>query len=455
MKFDHSQAAPKMGRAAWASVLVALSLVVAKGFVWLASGSVALLGSWLDSLLDLMASLVNLIAIRTAVEPPDKEHRFGHGKAEAIAGLFQCSLILVSALFLLVASISHLLKGEALLRGDWAIGVSVLAIVLTLGLVAYQRHVVAATGSVAIEADSLHYTGDLMLNLAVIAAVALSTFAGVLWADGLFGIGIALYLGYTATGIFRKSVDMLMDREFMEEEREQIFNLVMGNADVMGLHDMKTRCSGLTSFIQMHIELEGDLSLHQAHLIADEVETSYLYLETAEKTVVPDPVGQQVAKPRNTLRTVVIRTRDTDLTGEVEVPVNALGAIGDSIGINNTCRRMTPAKVQADLMRSVKQPAPTNEPGDDVGDGQRTFDDGGQFLANSDVFPVTRGGAAHDLGIIHGFDAGYVLRAIPGPFDAMILPLLACGIALGTDTEGTGGGDHDAVLVGERTVVGL
>ncbi len=274
MRIDHSEAAPKMGRAAWASVLVALTLVVAKGVVWMASGSVALLGSWLDSMLDLMASLINLIAVRAAVVPPDKEHRFGHGKAEAIAGLFQCLLIMISALFLLYASISHLIAGEPVLRGGWAIGVSVLAIILTVVLVAYQRQVVRQTGSVAIEADSLHYTGDLLLNLAVIAAVALSSFAGLVWADGLFGMAIAFYLGWAALGIFRKSVDILMDREFLDEEREAIFNLVMGNKDVLGLHDMKTRRSGLTSFIQMHIELEPALSLYDAHYIADEVEAT-------------------------------------------------------------------------------------------------------------------------------------------------------------------------------------
>jgi ferrous-iron efflux pump FieF len=292
MRIDHSKAAPKMSRAAWASVLVALTLVVTKGIAWTISGSVALLGSWLDSFLDLMTSLVNLIAVRAAVVPPDKEHRFGHGKAEAIAGLFQCSVILVSALFLLYASIAHLVDGEAILRGDWAIGVSVLAIVLTFGLVSYQRHVVRETGSVAIQADSLHYTGDLLLNLAVIIAVALSTLAGLVWADGVFGIGIAFYLGWAAIGIFKKSTDMLMDREFLEEEREAIFNLVMGNAHVMGLHDMKTRHSGLTSFIQMHIEVNGDLPLYDAHHIADEVEATVgEAFPNAEIIIHTDPFG--------------------------------------------------------------------------------------------------------------------------------------------------------------------
>ncbi|MCH8202823.1 MAG: cation diffusion facilitator family transporter [Proteobacteria bacterium] len=292
MRIDHSEAAPKMGRAALASVLVALTLVIAKGVVWLASGSVALLGSWLDSFLDLMASLINMIAVRAAVVPPDKEHRFGHGKAEAIAGLFQCSLILISALFLLYASARHLIAGEALLRGGWAIGVSVLAIVLTFGLVAYQRQVVRQTGSVAIEADSLHYTGDLLLNLAVIAAVALSSYAGFVWADGLFGMAIAFYLGWAALRIFRKSVDILMDREFLDEEREAIFNLVMGNKEVLGLHDMKTRRGGLTSFIQMHIEVKSDLSLFDAHQIADEVEATVgEAFPNTEIIIHTDPLG--------------------------------------------------------------------------------------------------------------------------------------------------------------------
>lgn len=289
---DPQAAAPKMGRAAMASVLVALTLVVAKGAAWIFSGSVALLGSWIDSLLDLMASVVNLVAVRTAVAPPDKEHRFGHGKAEAIAGMFQSLAIMISAAYLFYASAGRLIDPQPVLNGGWAIGVSVLAILLTAGLVGFQKKVVRETGSIAIEADSLHYTGDLLLNLAVIAAIAVSSFAGITRADGLFGLGIAVYLAGSAWRISRSSIDMLMDREFPESEREAIFNLVMGNKNVLGLHDLKTRQSGLYSFIQMHIELEPELSLYDAHHIADEVEATVgENFPNAEIIIHTDPFG--------------------------------------------------------------------------------------------------------------------------------------------------------------------
>ena len=253
MHWDHGHKAPMMGRAAKASVLVSSILIVIKAVAWFLSGSIALLGSLVDSCLDLAASLINYIAIKASLEPPDSDHRFGHGKAEAIAGLVQSSIIFGSSIFLTFESISRLWTPHPVAATDLGIAVSVVAIILTLVLVLYQKHVVKQTGSVAIEADSLHYTGDLLLNFAVIVAMFLVN---------------------------------------IEAEREEIFNLVLGNDDVKGMHDLKTRRSGLQSFIQMHIELDPDMKLTEAHAVADEVEATVGEIfHNAEILIHTDPLG--------------------------------------------------------------------------------------------------------------------------------------------------------------------
>lgn len=285
--------APALMRlAAWASLAVAGLLVLVKAIAWFMTGSVAILGSLVDSALDVAASLVNFLAIRTALEPPDAEHRFGHGKAEAIAGLIQSAVILGSAVFLLFESVARVARPAPIEHIDLGIGVSLFAILLTLALVIFQKKVVKISGSVAISADRLHYTGDLLLNAAVIAALLVTNLGGIGWADGAFGVMIAAYISHTAWGIGRSSVDMLMDKEFTPEERDEIFNLVMGNHEVKGIHELKTRRSGRHSFIQMHIELDHDMSLFDAHSVADEVEATVgEVFPNAEILIHTDPLG--------------------------------------------------------------------------------------------------------------------------------------------------------------------
>ena len=286
------RSAPAMRLAASASVGVAASLVIVKVVAWVMTGSVSMLGSLTDSGLDLMASLVTLIAVRAALIPPDEDHRFGHGKAEGLASLFQAAVVAGSAVFLTFESIRALGRSQPPVREEVGIAVSLIAIVLTLALVALQRWAIRRSGSLAIRADSLHYTGDLAMNLGVIAALLLSTRAGLVWADGAAGIAIAAYLVIGSFRIGVQAVDMLMDKEFSDADRERIFNLVLGNGQVRGLHELKTRSAGLRSFIQMHIELDGDLSLYEAHLIADEVEAAVgEAFPNAEIMIHKDPVG--------------------------------------------------------------------------------------------------------------------------------------------------------------------
>jgi ferrous-iron efflux pump FieF len=300
MHWEHGHKAPMMGRAAKASVFVASVLIIIKSIAWFMTGSVALLGSLVDSILDLAASFINFIAIKASLEPPDSDHRFGHGKAEAIAGLAQSSIIFGSSIFIFFESAARLIEPHPVEATTVGIIVSAIAIVLTFVLVLYQKHVVRETGSVAIEADSLHYTGDLLLNAAVILALFLVNVEGFGMADGLFGVGIALYIAWTAVGIARVSIDMLMDKEFDKDERERIFNLVLGNAEVKGMHDLKTRRSGLQSFIQMHIELDPEMSLYDAHMVADEVEATVGEVFNAEILIHLDPLGLETPPPPHT-----------------------------------------------------------------------------------------------------------------------------------------------------------
>jgi ferrous-iron efflux pump FieF len=259
--------------ATYASVMVAVSLVALKSLVWLLSDSMAMLGSLTDSALDLAASLVTLIAVRTAITPPDEEHRFGHGKAEALAGLFQAGIMSCSAAFLALNALERLWSPQYVEQPDLIMKVSVLAIALSFLLVGFQSYVVRKTGSLAVAGDHLHYKGDLLLNLGVILAAFLAG-QGLLLADGLIGAGIAVYILWGAYGIARPAINMLMDREFSSKDREAIFNLVLENPDVLGMHDLKTRMAGRDQFIQMHIDVDGELTVHQAHFIAGEVEAT-------------------------------------------------------------------------------------------------------------------------------------------------------------------------------------
>ncbi|WP_455372473.1 cation diffusion facilitator family transporter [Limibacillus halophilus] len=269
---DADAQARLMRRATYASVTVALILIVAKSGAWALSGSVALLSTLMDSVLDALASLVNLFAVKHALTPADREHRFGHGKAEPLAALAQAAFISGSAIFLLVEAVKRLYEPRAVEATNLGIGVMLFSIVMTLLLVRYQRYVISQTKSLAITADSLHYVGDLLVNGAVIVALLLSSQLGLYWADPVFGLGIAAYILWNAWLIARGALDMLMDRELEPEERQQIAEIVKHQPEVRGLHDLRTRAAGPQKFIQLHLELDGNMSLWRAHEIADAVE---------------------------------------------------------------------------------------------------------------------------------------------------------------------------------------
>lgn len=287
-----SRRAILMRRASRASVLVALILVGVKTGAWLHTGSVSLLGSLLDSFLDALASGVTVLAVSHALAPADEEHRFGHGKAEAVAGLVQAFIITASALYLFKEAVQRFLEPAAVSNSLVGITVIVISIVLTLVLVRYQIYVAKQTKSLAVTADSLHYRGDLLMNLGVILALVLSGMLGFTYADPVIGVAIAAYLVKSSWAIARQSYDMLMDREMEEEARAKIEEIVLKHPQVRGIHDLRTRSSGIASFIQFHIELDPGMNLSMAHTVSDRVEASVSRaFPDADIIIHADPAG--------------------------------------------------------------------------------------------------------------------------------------------------------------------
>jgi ferrous-iron efflux pump FieF len=288
---DHLTQAGRINRrAAMASVAIALILAAAKSWAVLRTESIAMLGSLTDTGLDLIASLVTLFAVRVAARPADHDHRFGHGKAEALAALFQVSLISVAAVGIIIRSAERFGGGDAPADIEYGIGVSALAIVLTLLLVGYQNRAIRATGSVAISADSLHYRGDLILNIAVILALVLDVGLQLRGADALFGIGIGVWLGYNGWQTAMHAIDQLMDKEWPLEKRQRFLEVAERHPALKGIHDLRTRTSGSHDMAQFHVWLDANLTLAQTHVIMDEItDTLHESFPKLELIIHPDP----------------------------------------------------------------------------------------------------------------------------------------------------------------------
>ncbi len=278
--------------AARASVAVASLLIAAKLVAWTLTDSVGLLSTLIDSLLDVGASLVNLIAIRHALTPADEEHRFGHGKAEALAGLGQAAFVAGSAAFLLVQAGERLFRPRDLANIDIGIAVMVFSIVVTLGLVIFQKYVARRTKSLAIGADSLHYETDVLANAGVIVSLVLISQFGWVVADPLVAIAIVAYIIWGAWSIGARALHILMDRELPDADRDKIKAIAKSDPAVRGVHDLKTRSSGSHVFIQLHLELDGNMTLHDVHVISENVMKRIMAVyPNAEVIVHEDPEG--------------------------------------------------------------------------------------------------------------------------------------------------------------------
>ena len=288
----NSDTAALMRNASLFSLVVGSILVIMKAIAWSFSDSLSLLSSLADSMLDVMASTVNFVAIRYALQPPDDDHRFGHGKAEDLATFAQSTFICGSGLFLIIEGVKRLFIPQEVHNSMLGIGVMLLSIVMSLGLVLYQRHVVRKTNSTAIEADSLHYAVDLVTNAGVIVALVLNSSFGISFIDPIIALLIAVYILYGAWSMGVKAFHHLMDREFSESERCKIEEVVSHYNTISNVHDLRTRKSGIYCFIQFHLTYKDEhITLKQAHAISSAIEKELKALfENSEILIHQDPV---------------------------------------------------------------------------------------------------------------------------------------------------------------------
>lgn len=278
--------------AAIASISVALLLAGMKIWAVRQTDSTAMLGSLADTSLDLVASIATLVGVWVAAKPADDNHRFGHGKAEALSAMFQVVLIALSAFGLAIRAIQQWIEGGRVASADEGIVVSVIAIGATLGLLAWQRHVIARSKSIAIATDHLHYKSDLFLNLAVIAALVLDRYLHVAGSDPFFGLAIALWLGWGAFRAAGEAIDRLMDKEWPEEKRQEFLEVLARHPQLRGVHDLRTRNSGTRDFVQFHAAVDGNMTVAEAHRVMDELEAKIeAEFPGVEVLIHPDPEG--------------------------------------------------------------------------------------------------------------------------------------------------------------------
>ena len=290
-----------MRSAAYASIATAAFLAAIKGWAAWRTGSTAMLGSLADSALDLVASLATLIGVWIAAQPADREHRFGHGKAEALAAIVQIMLIAVSATGIAFRAIAQLTGVHQTTAAAEGVAVSTIAMVATLALLAWQRHVVRRTASVAIQTDHVHYQSDLLLNVAVIAALVLDQYAGFTRADPLFGLAIALWLAWGAWRGATAAVDQLLDREWPEDKRQAFVEVAARHPELSHLHDLRTRTSGMHDFVQFHVGLPHEMTVRDAHDVVERVENDLrAAFPGVEVLIHIDPAGH-VDEPGNAL----------------------------------------------------------------------------------------------------------------------------------------------------------
>lgn len=262
--------------ATYASVTVACLLILLKTFGWWVTHSVSLQASLIDSLLDGIASIINMIAVYHALKPADAEHRFGHGKAESLAALGQAIFIGASSLWLLHEAQNRFVNHEPIESTHIGLIVMAIALVVTLILVAYQQYVVKKTKSGAIAADMLHYKSDILINVAVVISLLCADYFHTELIDPIFGLLIGLYILWTAWQITRQAFNVLMDRELDDEERTNILSIIHNHPEVLDVKDLRTRTSGLHQFFQLRLIMKPNLSLQDADLVADEVETEVI-----------------------------------------------------------------------------------------------------------------------------------------------------------------------------------
>jgi ferrous-iron efflux pump FieF len=279
-------------RAALLGVGVAATLATTKLVAAVLTGSISVLSSLADSLADLVASCLTFWTVGVANSPADEDHRFGHGKAEALSALVQAALLLGAGVFVVVQAIERVLVPTPIARPWLALAVMGLSMLGSLVVVYGQSRALRRVDSLAIEADRSHYTGDALSNLAVILAVWVESTGGWIWVDPLVGVAVATVLVTNALSIGRRSVDLLMDKELADDVRARIESLVRSDPDVRDMHDLRTRSLGTGAHIDFHLELDGDLTLDAAHVVTDRVEQALrVEFPGSEVAIHQEPAG--------------------------------------------------------------------------------------------------------------------------------------------------------------------
>ncbi len=303
MPHDHAHASPGRiapsdaakitARITWFSVGAAILLSAVKLAAVIASGSVALLASLGDSALDLVAALITFFAVRYAATPADKEHRHGHGKAEAFAALMQAGIVAISATLIAREAANRFLSPDPVEQTAWALSAMAVSIVVTILLVNAQTRAVNQTGSVAVVGDRMHYASDLAANFSVIVALVLAGYLGVRWADPVVGLGVALWLLWSAWNVAKGALDQMMDRELADEDRDRIRALAAADPAILGVHQLRTRAAGPFVHIQFHADLPPGITLDEAHRVMVAAERRILdAYPGADVLIHPDPHGE-------------------------------------------------------------------------------------------------------------------------------------------------------------------
>ena len=288
-----NQSAALTRRVTLLSVATATVLVTIKIAAWLVSGSVAMLASMADSGLDLVASAATFYAVRYAVAPPDAEHRYGHGKAEGFASLMQAGLVFASAALIGREAVVDLIHPHALQQSGWAIAVMAISILMTSGLLLAQARVLRQTASVAVSGDRAHYAMDLASNVVALAGIALSAWLGLNGLDAAAALLITALLLWGAVGVFREASGQLMDHELPDEVRARIVELMTEDRRLTDVHQLRTRASGPYVHIQMHVDLDPELTLEAAHQVIVAAEKRVLdAFPSADIIIHADPRGR-------------------------------------------------------------------------------------------------------------------------------------------------------------------
>ena len=275
-----------------ASVSLAVSLSLLKTFAALYTGSLAVLSSMIDSLADIFASSITFIAVKISSQPADSNHRYGHGKAEALSALVQSAFVAGSGIFVMYDGISRLITPVAVEQTGVGILIMLISLFATLGLIAFQKYVTRRTASQAISADSAHYTVDVITNLSIIITLIVVKLFGWSWFDTLTAFVVSSYLLYNAYKLAEDAVRLLTDSELSDDIRNNIKKIVLSHDFAYGIHDLRTRDLGGEYMFELHLELDGDLPLSKAHDYTDMVEDALrAAYPNAQIIIHQDPAG--------------------------------------------------------------------------------------------------------------------------------------------------------------------